>query len=94
MTVLTAVNIMTLVLWDMAQQNLVGGYEYFRATYCLHLQNLGLRYTKRLAIIYRTACDHNSEDSSFKLCACYTSEKLGATQLILYVVDMCTKSNI
>jgi hypothetical protein len=39
MTVLTAV---VLVLWDVAQHNLVGRYEYFRATYCLHLCNLGL----------------------------------------------------
>jgi hypothetical protein len=29
-----------LVLWVMTQHNLLGGYQCFRATQCLHLQNI------------------------------------------------------
>jgi len=90
MTVFTAV---VLVLWDVAQHNLLRGYEYFRATYCLQLWNHGPWYTNRPAIIYRTACGHISEDRSFKLWARYTSEMIGANQLSLCVVYVCTKCN-
>ena len=43
-------------------------------------------------MIYPTACGHISEDHSFKLRACYTSEMLGATHFC--VLFTCVQSAI